>query len=146
MTSHNGWYEYWSEFVDYCLLDTTLLRDIDKKLNAIDFFVATQQLWCLVGEHTKVTRYFRGLVGRRTDKKAKSAINNRREQLTAAHIPTPYGSSRRQPLWTMLLYPNIILSDNLSYETSVTNLQRLPRHWAMARTGVKRRRVYSLLS
>lgn len=120
MTVHNGWYEYWSEFVDYCLLDTTLLRDIDKKLNAIDFFVATQQLCGVSWASThKVTRYFRGLVGRRTDKKAKSAINNRREQLTAAHIPDPI-PGRHEGVAIVdyaSLYPNIILSDNLSYET-----------------------------
>ena len=33
MDVHNGWYEYWSEFVDYCLLDTVLLRGIDEARN-----------------------------------------------------------------------------------------------------------------
>jgi len=120
MTVHNGWREHWDDFVDYCLLDTTLLRDIDKKLHAIDFFVATQQL-CGVsfGSTHKVTRYFRGLIGRRTDKKAKSAMNVQREALTAAHIPDPI-PGRHEGVAIVdyaSLYPNIILSDNLSYET-----------------------------
>ena len=48
MTVHNGWREYFDEFVDYCLVDTTLLRDVDEKLHAIDFHLAMQQL-CGVG-------------------------------------------------------------------------------------------------
>lgn len=120
MTVHNGWFEHWDDFVDYCLLDTTLLRDIDKKLNALDFFIATQQLCGVSWASThKVTRYFRGLIGRRTDKKAKSAVNVSREQLTAAHIPDPI-PGRHEGVAIVdyaSLYPNIILSDNLSYET-----------------------------
>jgi len=120
MTVHNGWREHWDDFVDYCLLDTTLLRDIDKKLHAIDFFVATQQLCGVSFASThKVTRYFRGLIGRRTDKKAKSAMNVQREALTAAHIPNPI-PGRHEGVAIVdyaSLYPNIILSDNLSYET-----------------------------
>jgi len=145
MTVHNGWYEYWSEFVDYCLLDTTLLRDIDKKLNAIDFFVATQQLCGVSWASThKVTRYFRGLVGRRTDKKAKSAINNRREQLTAAHIPDPI-AGRHEGVAIVdyaSLYPNIILSDNLSYETKreqpteTTKTLGDGSHWCQKKKGL----------
>ena len=120
MTVHNGWREYWSDFVDYCLLDTTLLRDIDKKLHATDFFVATQQLCGVSWASThKVTRYFRGMIGRRTQLKARSARNVMRDILTAAHIPNPI-PGRHEGVAILdyaSLYPNIILSDNLSYET-----------------------------
>ncbi|MAK80903.1 3'-5' exonuclease, partial [Phenylobacterium sp.] len=44
MTVHNGWYEYWEEFVDYCLLDTVLLRGIDEARNVTDFFVEMVRL------------------------------------------------------------------------------------------------------
>lgn len=145
MTVHNGWYEHWSDFVDYCLLDTTLLRDIDKKLNAIDFFLATQQL-CGVsfGSTHKVTRYFRGLIGRRTDKKAKSAINVQREALTAAHIPDPI-PGRHEGVAIVdyaSLYPNIILSDNLCYltkrdqPTETTKTLENGSHWCQKEKGL----------
>lgn len=120
MDVHNGWREYWSEFVDYCLLDTTLLRDIDNQLHATDFFVATQQLCGVSWASThKVTRYFRGMIGRRTQLKARSARNVMRDSLTAAHIPDPI-PGRHEGVAIVdyaSLYPNIILSDNLSYET-----------------------------
>ena len=120
MTVHNGWREYYDFFVDYCLRDTTLLRDISNRLNAIDFFVAMQQL-CGVswGSTHSVTRYFRGLIGRRTDKKAPSARNKNREHMQAAHIPDPIPGRHAGVALVdyASLYPNIILSDNLSYET-----------------------------
>ena len=120
MNVHNGWREYWTEFVDYCLLDTTLLRDIDNKLSATKFFVAVQQL-CGVswGSTHKVTRYFRGMVGRRTKLKAPSAHKVMRESLQAAHIPDPI-AGRHEGVGIFdyaSLYPNIILSDNLCYTT-----------------------------
>ena len=120
MNVHNGWREYWTEFVDYCLLDTTLLRDIDNKLSATKFFVAVQQL-CGVswGSTHKVTRYFRGMVGRRTELKAPSAYKVMRESLQAAHIPDPIpGRHEGVGIFDYAsLYPNIILSDNLCYTT-----------------------------
>ena len=44
MTVHNGWAEYYDDFVDYCLVDTTLLRDIDNRLNCTDYHIALQQV------------------------------------------------------------------------------------------------------
>lgn len=120
MTVHNGWTDYYETFIDYCLRDTTLLAGVAERLNAIDFFVAMQQL-CGVswGSTHKVTRYFRGLVGRRTDMKAPSAKNVAREDMKAAHIPDPIpGRHAGVALVDFAsLYPNIILSDNLSFET-----------------------------
>lgn len=120
MTVFNGWYEYYDSFIDYCMRDTTLLSDISDRLNAIEFFVAMQQLCGVSWSSThKVTRYFRGLVGRRTDKKAPSARNKSREHMQAAHIPDPI-PGRHEGVALLdyaALYPNIILSDNLSYET-----------------------------
>ena len=120
MTVHNGWEDYYPFFVDYCLRDTTLLSDIAERLNAIEFFVAMQQLCGVSWESThKVTRYFRGLVGRRTEMKAKSASNVKRDKLVAAHIPDPKtGRHEGVGLFDYAsLYPNIITSDNLCFTT-----------------------------
>lgn len=120
MTVFNGWYDHYDHFVDYCVRDTTLLAAIAERLNAIDFFVAMQKL-CGVswGSTHKVTRYFRGLIGRRTDLKAPSARNKNRDHMQAAHIPDPIPGRHRGVALVdyASLYPNIILSDNLSYET-----------------------------
>jgi len=145
MTVHNGWYEYWDDFVDYCLLDTTLLRDISNRLNAIEFFVAMQQLCGVSWESThNVTRYFRGLVGRRTEKKAKSASKVKREALKAAHIPDPI-PGRHEGVAAVdyaSLYPNIITSDNLCFTTKRSgpgpNIKTLGNgtHWDQTKKGL----------
>ena len=120
MTVFNGWREYFDEFVDYCLVDTTLLRDIDQKLHAIEFQLAMQQLCGVSFPSTcRVTRYFRGLIGRRTSYKAPSSKAVSREELEAAYIPEPkHGRHPGVGLYDYAsLYPNIIISDNLSWET-----------------------------
>jgi DNA polymerase elongation subunit (family B) len=120
MTVFNGWGEYFDEFVDYCLVDATLLRDIDQKLHAIEFQLAMQKLCGVSFPSTcRVTRYFRGLIGRRTSYKAPSSKAIIREDLQAAYIPKPKaGRHSKVGLFDYeSLYPNIIISDNLSWET-----------------------------
>ena len=120
MTVRNGWRDYFDEFVDYCLVDATLLRDIDNKLHAIEFFVAMQQLCGVSFASThKVSRYFRGLIGRRTELKAPSSRPQTRVDLQAAYIPDPkWGRYENVALLDFASwYPNIILSLNLSWET-----------------------------
>ncbi len=120
MTVFNGWEEYFDEFVDYCLVDTTLLRDIDEKLHAIEFHLAMQQLCGVTFPSTcRVTRYFRGLIGRRTSYKAPSSRAVSREELEAAFIPLPKpGRHEGVGLFDYAsLYPSVIVSDNLSWET-----------------------------
>ena len=116
MTVHNGWREYYDDFVDYCLRDTTLLADISERLNAIEFFVAMQQLCGVQWSSThNVSRYIRGLISRRTDLKAPSAKYVQREHMQAAHIPDPV-VGRHEGVACVdyaSLYPNIIRSDNL---------------------------------
>tara|TARA_R100000406_G_scaffold39095_2_gene26017 strand:- start:2423 stop:4792 length:2370 start_codon:yes stop_codon:yes gene_type:complete len=76
MTVHNGWYEYWDEFVDYCLLDTVLLRGIDEARNVTDFFVEMVRLCGVsIQSATNVSNFMRGLLGRKTDLIAPSRIN-----------------------------------------------------------------------
>ena len=155
MTVYNGWRDYYDSFVDYCLRDTTLLRDIDEKLNATSFFIAMQQL-CGVsfGSTHKVTRYFRGLVGRRTEMKALSARNVKREALTAAHIPDPIGG-RHEGVAVVdyaSLYPNIILSDNLCHTTKRDSggegIKTLGNgtHWCQKEKGLLPKIVEEMLS
>jgi len=105
-------------------VDTTLLRDIDEMLHAVEFHVAMMKL-CGVGFRStyKVTRYFRGLIGRRTDLKAPSSKAQNREELQAAYIPDPI-PGRHEGVALVdyaSLYPNIILSLNLSWETKRHN-------------------------
>lgn len=120
LTVFNGWREYFDDFVDYCLVDTTLLRDVDQKLHAIEFQLAMQQLCGVSFSSTnRVTRYFRGLIGRRTSYKAPSSKATTRKDLEAAYVPKPKaGRHKEVGLFDYAsLYPNIIISDNLSWET-----------------------------
>ena len=120
MTVFNGWYEYFDAFVDYCLRDTTLLRKCDEKLNCINFHIALQQLCGVAFFSThNVSRYFRGLMGRRTNDKALSSYSQEREALKAAWVmPAIPGRHEEVALLDFAsLYPNIILSNNLCYTT-----------------------------
>lgn len=87
MDVHNGWREYWSEFVDYCLLDTVLLRGIDESHNVTDFFVEMVRL-CGVSMQsaTNVTNFSRGLISRRTDKKAPARYNAEKVDIKGAEF------------------------------------------------------------
>lgn len=145
MTVHNGWYDYFDEFVDYCLVDTTLLRDVDQKLHATEFHVAMMKL-CGVnfGSTFRVTRYFRGLIARRTHYKAPSSRAQSREDLQAAYIPDPV-AGRHEGVALVdyaSLYPNIIRSLNLSWETKMKNAGdniKSPgnnTHWDQSRKGL----------
>lgn len=122
MTVFNGWTDYYDDFVDYCLVDTTLLRDCDDKLNCTNFHFALQKV-CGVqfGSTHKVTRYFRGLIGRRTELKAPSSYIQERPELEAAWVMQPVpGRHENVALMDFAsLYPNIILSANLCWTTLV---------------------------
>jgi DNA polymerase elongation subunit (family B) len=122
MTVFNGWKDYYDDFVDYCLVDTTLLRDCDEKLNCISYHIAMQQLAGVsFGSTHKVTRYFRGLIGRRTDLKAPSSYLQDRPELQAAWVmpPVPGRHENVALVDFASLYPNIILSANLCWTTLV---------------------------
>ena len=120
MNVFTGWYERFDDYVDYCMVDTTLLRKCDEKLHCIDFHVALQQVCGVAFNSThNVTRYFRGLVGRRTELKAPSSFNFERDDLQAAWVkPAIPGRHEGVALLDFAsLYPNIILSNNLCYTT-----------------------------
>ncbi len=120
MTVFNGWKEYYDDFVDYCLVDTTLLRDIDEKLHCTDFHLALQQVAGVqFGSTHNVSRYFRGLIGRKTNMKAPTSWVEERAPLQAAWVmKTVPGRHENVALVDFAsLYPNIILSANLCHTT-----------------------------
>lgn len=122
MTVFNGWAEYYDDFVDYCLVDTTLLRDIDMKLNCTDFHLALQNVAGVQFASThNVSRYFRGLVGRRTELKAPTTRQEERPELQAAWVMPPVAGRHEAVALVDFasLYPNIILSANLCWTTMV---------------------------
>mgnify|MGYP003113695944 CR=1 FL=1 len=110
------WYTHFDLFVDYCLRDTTLLRQCDEKLNAVAFHVAMQQ-YCGVRFQSvfNVTNYVRGLFPRYTDLKAPSKFFTKRSELTAAHVlrVLPGRHENVALVDFMSLYPIIILCLNL---------------------------------
>ena len=121
MTVHNGWYEYWDEFVDYCLLDTVLLRGIDEARNVTDFFVEMVRLCGVsIQSATNVSNFMRGLLGRKTDKIAPSRINlaEKPDLKGAEFILKDNGLYRDVCVIDYKgLYPSLITGFNLSYET-----------------------------
>ncbi len=122
MDVFNGWYEYWDDFVDYCLLDTHLLRGIDEARNVTDFYVQMVRL-CGVSlpSACNVTNFARGLLSRRTDKKAPSRFKaGDIEKLKGAEVGLNCVTGFHEGVGVIDykgLYPSIILGGNLSYET-----------------------------
>ena len=120
MDVHNGWYEYWSEFVDYCLLDTVLLRGIDEARNVTDFFVEMVRLCGVsIQSATNVSNFMRGLLGRKTDKIAPSRINVEKPDLQGAEFII-----KENGLYEGVavvdykgLYPSLMTGFNLCYTT-----------------------------
>jgi len=110
------WYTHFDLFVDYCLRDTTLLRQCDEKLNAVAFHVAMQQ-YCGVRFQSvfNVTNYVRGLFGRYSDLKSPTKFFSKREDLTAANVlrVLPGRHENVALVDFMSLYPIIILCLNL---------------------------------
>ena len=120
MDVHNGWYEYWSDFVDYCLLDTVLLRGIDEARNVTDFYVEMVRL-CGVSMQsaTNVTNFARGLISRRTPLKAPSRYRAEKVDLTGAEfiMKEPGLYEGVAVIDYKGLYPSLITGHNLCYTT-----------------------------
>ena len=122
MDVFNGWYEYWDDFVDYCLLDTHLLRGIDEARNVTDFYIQMVRL-CGVSlpSACNVTNFARGLLSRRTDRKAPSRFKaGEIDKLKGAEVGLNCVTGLHEGVAVIDykgLYPSIILGSNLSYET-----------------------------
>ncbi len=120
MDVHNGWYQYWTEFVDYCLLDTVLLRGIDEARNVTDFFVEMVRLCGVsIQSSTNVSNFMRGLLGRKTDLIAPSRINVQKPDIQGAEFII-----KENGLYEGVavvdykgLYPSLMTGFNLSWET-----------------------------
>jgi len=121
MDVHNGWYEYWDEFVDYCLLDTHLLKGIDEARNVTDFYIQMVRLCGVTLSSTcNVTNFARGLLSRRTDRKAPSRARGDSGALRGAEVGLNCVTGLHQGVGVFDykgLYPSLILGNNLSYET-----------------------------
>jgi len=120
MTVHNGWYEYWDEFVDYCLLDTVLLRGIDEARNVTDFFVEMVRLCGVsIQSATNVSNFMRGLLGRKTDLIAPSRMNVQKPDLQGAEFILKDSGIYEDVCVIDYkgLYPSLMTGFNLSYET-----------------------------
>ena len=121
MDVHNGWYEYWGDFVDYCLLDTHLLRGIDEAKNVTDFYIQMVRLCGVtLPSACNVTNFARGLLSRRTDKKAPTRARGDSDSLKGAEVGLNLVTGLHQGVGVLDykgLYPSLILGNNLSYET-----------------------------
>jgi len=118
------WYTHTDLFIDYCLRDTTLLRQCSEKLNTIPFFIAMQQFCGVQWKSThNVSNYARGLFGRYTDLKAPSSYRYNRDKLRAANVlKTQAGRWENVALLDFAsLYPRIIVDGNLCPTTKRNN-------------------------
>ena len=139
------WVENFDEFVDYCVRDTTLLRRCTEKVSAIPFFTTMQKFCGVRFQSThNVSNYIRGLIGRRTDLKGPSLFNRKREEMTAAYVPSP--KPGRWPGVACIdfaaMYPQIIVDANLCITTKEKRAGEGIRtienntHWNQNKVGV----------
>jgi DNA polymerase I len=120
MDVHTGWYERFDEYCDYCMQDTILVKRIDEENHVLDFFFSLQRICGVMFESChNVTRFARGLLSRRTDWKVLTRPNVTKEEYEGALVPPP-NLGRYEGVACLDykgLYPSIILSHNLSWET-----------------------------
>ena len=122
MDVFTGWTERFDDYVDYCMQDTVLLKRIDEENHVLNFFLSLQRL-CGVrfASCHNVTRFARGLLSRRTHWKAPTKSGQEKQEYEGAFIPPPR-PGRYEGVATVDykgLYPSLILSHNLSWETQV---------------------------
>ncbi len=136
MDVFTGWTERFDDYVDYCMQDTLLLKKIDEGNHVVNFFLSLQQL-CGVSFRSchNVTRFARGLLQRRTDWKAPTRSTQEKQEYEGAFIPPPRPGRYEGVACVDYkgLYPSLILSHNLSWETQVPkdlageeNIRQLP--------------------
>ena len=122
MDVFTGWTERFDEYCDYCMQDTLLLKRIDEENHVLDFFFSLQRI-CGVSFQSchNVTRFARGLLGRRTEWKAPTRPDAEKRDYEGAFIPPPKPGRYAGVACVDYkgLYPSIILSHSLSWETQV---------------------------
>ena len=110
------WYTHFDLFVDYCLVDTTLLRRVCESVNFVSYFLGMQKICGVqISSTHNVTNYIRGLFARETDLKSPSRTYTERDSLRAANVfALKYGLLKNISLLDFKsLYPSIILAYNL---------------------------------
>ena len=145
MTVHNGWYEYFDDFVDYCLLDTVLLRGIDESRNVTDFYMEMVRLTGVSFKSvSNVTNFARGLISRRTGLKAPSRYQSSHDKLKGAEfIKKDNGLYENVALLDYKgLYPSLMSGFNLCWTTKrdrpgedVISLEN-GTHWYQGEKGI----------
>ena len=122
MDVFTGWYERFDDYCDYCMQDTVLVKRIDEENHVLDFFFSLQRICGVAFESChNVTRFARGLLSRRTHWKAPTRPNTEKLEYEGAFIPPPIPGRYEGVACVDYkgLYPSIILSHNLSWETQV---------------------------
>tara|TARA_R100000908_G_scaffold65255_2_gene53416 strand:- start:2091 stop:4457 length:2367 start_codon:yes stop_codon:yes gene_type:complete len=120
MDVHNGWYKYWTEFVEYCLLDTVLLRGIDEARNVTDFFVEMVRLCGVsIQSATNVSNFMRGLLGRKTELIAPTRMNVMKPDIQGAEFILKENGLYEDVCVIDYkgLYPSLMTGFNLCYTT-----------------------------
>ena len=136
MDVFTGWTERFDDYVDYCMQDTVLLKKVDEENHVLNFFLSLQRL-CGVrfASCHNVTRFARGLLGRRTHWKAPTKTKQSKREYEGAFIPPPTPGRYEGVACVDYkgLYPSLILSHNLSWETRAStddkhleNVRELP--------------------
>jgi DNA polymerase elongation subunit (family B) len=122
MDVFTGWYERFDEFVDYCMRDVELLKMVDERNHILEFYMSLQQV-CGVSFPSchNVTRFARGLISRRTDWKPPTHSPHSKAEYEGAYIPPPTPGRYEGVACVDYkgLYPSLILSHNLSWESQV---------------------------
>lgn len=120
MDVFTGWYERFDDYCDYCMQDTLLLKRIDEENHILDFFFSLQRITGVAFESChNVTRFARGLLGRRSHWKAPSRTDSEKMEYEGAFIPPPKTGRYKGVACVDYkgLYPSLVLSHNLSWET-----------------------------
>lgn len=122
MDVFTGWYERFDDYCDYCMQDTLLLKRIDEENHIIDFFLSLQRITGVsFGSCHNVSKFARGLLSRRTEWKAPTWTKAEKAEFEGAFIPPPTPGRYEGVACVDYkgLYPSLILSHNLSWETQV---------------------------
>ena len=122
MDVFTGWRERFDDYCDYCMQDTLLLKRMDEENHVLNFFLSLQRICGVTFTSChNVTRFARGLLSRRTHWKAPTRPDVEKQDYEGAYIPPPKPGRYEGVACVDYkgLYPSLILSHSLSWETQV---------------------------